>query len=273
MQTAREQHLVEFFVKDFYKRTVELEIYLQEKYHLNFVRVVSTRFDRATEAISRQVGFLSARYLQVLASQVATIGIGWGNAVSYFVDETDYFLASHLTIIPLVGGMGLLNLDTHANKLASKIATKLNAQYSTFYAPVIAASKKEANELKKSSLIASCLQAAKNVDAAFIGVGNEVESSTWRKLNYISQAETDALAQAGAIGDVVADFFDETGQRVQTDFSDRLIGITIDDLKRIPNVVAMAVGTPKTRSVRTLLENNVINALVVDQDLAEALVQ
>ncbi|BDR57570.1 sugar-binding transcriptional regulator [Xylocopilactobacillus apicola] len=269
LQNARDQHLVEFFVKDFSKRTVELEIEIQKKYNLKTVKVVSNRFNRTTEAIEMQVGFLSAQYLQSIVKDVSSIGIGWGNAVSKFVDETDYFLARKLTVTPLVGGLGLLNLDIHANNLASKLATKLGCQYSTFYAPVIAASAKEAKELKESELVSSCIEAAKNVDVAFIGVGNDVESSTWRKLEYISESETKELTKAGAIGDVVADFFDRDGQRVHTGFSNRLIGVTIDDLKKIPNVVAMAVGTKKTQSVKVLLENKIINALMIDQDLAE----
>ncbi|MFD1420682.1 sugar-binding transcriptional regulator [Lactiplantibacillus songbeiensis] len=272
LQRARDNHLVEFFVKDPDKQNCELELEIQKKYNLNSVKVVSTRFNRTSSSVLSQAGFLTAQYLRSIINNVSSIGIGWGNAISYFVAESEYITAGKLTVVPLVGGLGLLNLDIHANHLVAELASKLDARYSTFYAPVIADSEESAGELRKSSLVSSALDAAKNVDVAFIGVGNDVETSTWRKLDYITESETQELTDAGAIGDVVADFFDDKGCTVHTDFSNRLIGITIDDLKDIKNVVVTAVGEKKAKGIKVLLENHVINTLIIDRDIAEKVV-
>ncbi|EGF47364.1 hypothetical protein AAULR_25161, partial [Lacticaseibacillus rhamnosus MTCC 5462] len=40
----------------------------------------------------------------------------------------------------------------------------------------------------------------------------------------------------------MANFIDADCREVETEFSKRLIGISIADLRKIPNVVAMAVG-------------------------------
>lgn len=272
LQEARKSHLVEFFVKDVNKHIIELELALKQRYQLNDVKVVSTRYQRSAESVRNQVGMLSAQYLSSVLDKVKSVGIGWGQAVSCFVAETNYLRANNLTIVPLVGGMGALSLDVHANHLVSELAVKLNSQYSTFYAPVIAESAEVANELKKSKLVDSALSAAKAVDVAFIGVGNDVRTSTWRKLDYISETETQELEAAGALGDVVSDFFDENCQTVKTDFSNRLIGITIDDLIKIPDVVAMATGIKKAANIKILLEHGVVNTLFIDQEIAEAII-
>lgn len=271
LQIAKQEHLVEFFIKDINKDIVELELALKKRYSLNDIKIVSTRYDRSEEAVSNQVGLLSAQYMSKILNQVKTIGIGWGNAVSHFVAETNYLIANNVTIVPLVGGLGLVSLDVHANHLASELAVKLRSQYCTFYAPVIAESAQVAQELKKSTLVASALEAAKNVDVAFIGVGNEVRKSTWHKLNYITDSETKELEKAGAVGDVVANFFDINGNTVKNDFADRLIGITIEELKRIPNVVVMAVGKQKANNVKIMLDNDIVNTLFIDQSIAEKL--
>ncbi|MFC6181361.1 sugar-binding domain-containing protein [Lactiplantibacillus daowaiensis] len=99
-----------------------------------------------------------------------------------------------------------------------------------------------------------------------------MQTSTWRKLDYITKDETNELTSAGAIGDVVADFFDDQGHTVHTDFSNRLIGITIDDLKNISNVVVTAVRKKKAQGVKVLLENDVINTLIIDQAVAERII-
>lgn len=71
----------------------------------------------------------------------------------------------------------------------------------------------------------------------------------------------------------MANFIDADCREVETEFSKRLIGISIADLRKIPNVVAMAVGLAKTASLKTLLEHGLINSLFVDQDLAESILQ
>lgn len=272
LQVAKQEHLVEFFIKDVNKDVVELELTLQQRYKLNDVKVVSTRYNRSEEAVINQVGLLAARYMQQILDQIKTIGIGWGNAVSHFVAETNYLIASNVTIVPLVGGLGLVNLDVHASRLVSELAIKLRSQYSTFYAPVIAESAQVAQELKSSALVSSSLKAARDVDVAFIGVGNEVRSSTWHKLNYITETETEELEAAGAVGDVVANFFDVNGHTIKNDFADRLIGITIEELKEIPDVVLMAVGEQKAKNVQIMLDNNIVSTLFIDQSIAEKLV-
>ncbi|GAN35672.1 sugar-binding transcriptional regulator [Lacticaseibacillus paracasei] len=273
LQRAKDLGLVRFFIQDINKDIIELEVALQEKYHLTNVKVVSSTNGRTSEAIQAQVGQLSARYMASLISKgnIKSIGIGWGRAVANLVAQTDFLTAPQLTIVPLIGGLGLINLEIHSDYLVSELAMKLHARHSTFYAPVIADTAKEAKELKRSSLVSSAIEAAKNVDAAFIGVGNHVGESTWKELGYITGDEITELENAGAIGDAVANFFDINFKDVETEFSKRLIGITIADLMRVPNVVAMAVGTLKSESLSTLLKYGLINSLFIDQTLAEAI--
>lgn len=271
LQQARDNNLVEFFVKYRDKSLVQLELDIQQKYDLNLVGIVSTKYRKSKEAVSSQVGLIAAHYLKPMLQQDLKIGIGWGNAVSHFISEVDFVESKNEVIVPLVGGLGWINLNIHANSLVSELAGKLGCRYSTFYAPVIADSAKAANEFKKTSLVSSALDAAKSVDVAFIGIGNNVSNSTWRKLDYITESETNELEKCGAIGDVVADFFDADGETVKTDFSKRLIGISIEDLKRISNVVVMAVGSRKAKGIKAMLKNNVINTLFIDQSIAKQL--
>ncbi|HIX53736.1 MAG TPA: hypothetical protein H9853_01815, partial [Candidatus Sphingobacterium stercoripullorum] len=106
LSQAREDGLVHFSVKDINKEIIEYEIALKEKYKLNKVRVVSTRFDRTKEAIKSQIGELAANYLKEQFSKVNSIGIGWGSSSSYFVNEVDYMRVDNpKKIVPLVGGL------------------------------------------------------------------------------------------------------------------------------------------------------------------------
>lgn len=274
LRQAREDGLVHFSVKDINKYIVEYEIALKEKYGLNKVRVVSTRFNRSREAIKIQIGELAARYLKEQLSKVESIGIGWGLSASYFVNEVDYIRVDRpKKIVPLVGGLSLINGKIHSNYLASSLATKLDSEYSIFYAPVIAESKEEAMSLCESKMVRLALKEAQNVDMAFMGVGSAVSKSTWKKLDYIKDSEIKELEDAGAVGDVVSDFFNKDGETISTEFSKRLIGINIEDLRNIKDVVLMADGIEKAQNIRIMLDRNVGNTLFVDDVIAEELLK
>ncbi|MFM2487907.1 sugar-binding domain-containing protein [Enterococcus avium] len=54
-------------------------------------------------------------------------------------------------------------------------------------------------------------------------------------------------------------------------FSQRLLGIELQDIKKIPQVVIVATGKEKAESVQTLLKMNFITDLVIDEEIAELL--
>ncbi|WP_253295981.1 sugar-binding domain-containing protein [Enterococcus raffinosus] len=54
-------------------------------------------------------------------------------------------------------------------------------------------------------------------------------------------------------------------------FSQRLLGIELQDIKKIPRVVIAATGKEKAESVQTLLKMDFITDLVIDEEIAELL--
>lgn len=58
---------------------------------------------------------------------------------------------------------------------------------------------------------------------------------------------------------------------MRTELCDRTISIDIERLKRIPLVIGVAWGAPKTPAIRACLVGRLISALVTDQSTAEAL--
>ncbi|MDY4025682.1 MAG: sugar-binding domain-containing protein [Enterococcus avium] len=50
-----------------------------------------------------------------------------------------------------------------------------------------------------------------------------------------------------------------------------MLGIELQDIKKIPQVVIVATGKEKAESVQTLLKMNFITDLVIDEEIAELL--
>jgi DNA-binding transcriptional regulator LsrR (DeoR family) len=81
------------------------------------------------------------------------------------------------------------------------------------------------------------------------------------------------LRERGAVGDVLVHFFDRQGQPVNTPLDDRVIGMSLEQLKRVRRSVGVAGGGRKHEAIRSALLGGLVNVLITDRFTAEALVQ
>jgi len=64
---------------------------------------------------------------------------------------------------------------------------------------------------------------------------------------------------------------DRDGNVCPIELNQRVIGITVDKIKAIPNVIAVAGGTEKQDAILAALKGGYINVLVTDEKTAEFL--
>jgi DNA-binding transcriptional regulator LsrR (DeoR family) len=90
--------------------------------------------------------------------------------------------------------------------------------------------------------------------------------------NAVSEADQAALRRAHAVGDICLHFFDEQGQVVASPFDDRVLGIDLETLRKVPRVVAVAGGDRKYTAIRAALLGGWVNVLITDLAVAQRLV-
>jgi DNA-binding transcriptional regulator LsrR (DeoR family) len=83
----------------------------------------------------------------------------------------------------------------------------------------------------------------------------------------------DELRALGAVGDALGVVIDAEGQPIAHPINERVIGIGLDDLGAIPNVILAAGGPQKVPVVRATLKRGVIKTLVTDEATARALLE
>jgi lsr operon transcriptional repressor len=86
----------------------------------------------------------------------------------------------------------------------------------------------------------------------------------------VTEAEFEALRDLGAVGDVSARFFDADGAPVLGAVDDRVIGLTLEQMRRIPTRVGIAGGAEKRLPLSTALRTGLVNVVVTDIDSARA---
>jgi len=98
------------------------------------------------------------------------------------------------------------------------------------------------------------------------------DSILMREGTIVHWPELRTLRQRGAVGDINLRYFDQAGQLVSSDLNDRVIGLTLDEIRSIKKVVGIAGGEEKLNAVLGAVRGGLINVLVTDHITAEKLV-
>lgn len=270
LKEAKDKGIVRISIQHSGYGVFQLQEKIRKQYGLK--NVLIARHDRSSKISSKTlVGQLCARLVEEQLPNITTLGIGWGTTVFEYVEQASFLHTEHLKIIPLLGGVGLSHVKYHANHLAFTLAQKYGCDVSYFYAPAIAESKDMKTAFLQSELIRKTLQEGKTTDLAILGIGNPIQSSTYRSFGYIEPTDIQDLIDHQAIGDIGSTFFNKEGKAVQTDISERMIGISLHDLRKHPNIVVVTTGKEKTDSIKVLLKEQVIDHLIIDQSIADLL--
>lgn len=275
LASAREQGIVEVRINDPrspVRRVPDLEQGLVEAFGLTEARVGAPT---ASADGLQSVGRLAADLFGERLSQMRKVGLSWGSTLEAFVAEVPERVVPLLKVLPLAGGNPGLDMAGAGGTLVQALARRCGVQPSRFLAPAVVESPRTKQAITSESSIRTALDLASDVDHAFVGVGTlGVRSSvTIVEDMKLSQTELATFLAQKPAGDISGRFFDDDGVEVGPPTSERVIGVSLDDLRRVPCVVGLAAGQEKARGFRAALRTGVLDIVVLDVALAQAVLQ
>ena len=117
------------------------------------------------------------------------------------------------------------------------------------------------------------MQMAKLANIAVVGVGPMSSNATFTQFGYITPQELEILQKQGGVGDILGQFYDKDGQRLQVNFHNRLISVSLEDLKNMQHVVGIAGGEYKAEAIKGALRGRYLHSLITDENTALKLLQ
>ncbi|WP_263575992.1 sugar-binding domain-containing protein [Metabacillus arenae] len=75
------------------------------------------------------------------------------------------------------------------------------------------------------------------------------------------------------MGDISSRFVDINGQSVNHNINEKVVGITLEELKEIQFVVGVAEGLNKLESILGALQGHYIDGLIIDEATAAAILE
>jgi deoxyribonucleoside regulator len=247
----------------------ELEIALEDRYGLKEALVAATSEDRGTTELS--AGRAGAALLARVCTAETILGLSWGVSVRALADATLQRAFVCKKVVPLVGGMGKAQAQLHSNQVCADLAEKLDVECLHLAAPAIGWSSQSRSELAALPGIEDTLAEGAACDVAVMGIGGILPSSTMVEAGYFTLDEFLELKECGIVGDVCCHFLDAEGKARYPELSERIVGLTPDELRAIGRTVGIATGAEKAPGVAAVLKGGFIKALVCDRELALSL--
>jgi DNA-binding transcriptional regulator LsrR (DeoR family) len=110
------------------------------------------------------------------------------------------------------------------------------------------------------------------VNVALVGIGAlEPSRLLAASGNVFAPRELDKLRRQGAVGDVCLRFFDAEGEPVRSDLDDRVIGVTLPQLRKARRTIGIAGARRKYEAILGALRGRWVNVLITDRLTAERL--
>jgi DNA-binding transcriptional regulator LsrR (DeoR family) len=271
LKRSREQGIVEIRINDSRSRAVHLQRRLCERYGLADAVVVPSNPD--IEKTRAQVGRIAASLLEPLLKDNIRIGISWGTTLHQLVSHVRPISLKGVEIVQLHGGLGSGNPEIDGFGLAQQLAEKLSGSYRIIQAPIVVQSDELRDMLMREPRIMETLRSGAEAGIALFGIGSNLPAiSSLVRTGALTEEESLTLVQEGAVGTVCGLHIDAEGQVFSGSLNRRLVGISFETLSRIPVRLGLAAGSDKAVAVRGALRGGFVTVLVVDEEIAEAIV-
>ncbi|AYV20208.1 MULTISPECIES: sugar-binding transcriptional regulator [Vibrio] len=261
LKRARDQGIVEIKVKYHPVFGAKLEEQLKERFGLKRALIA---LDQPTEDEQRALlaGVVST-YLSSTLKDGMIVSIGQGRNVSSVSEHIGVVNPKKCTFVSSIGGIhprgGMLNAD----HISRRFAKTFGGVSETLYAPAYVRNPDLRRALLEDETVQQTMDIAKKADVALVGIGDLNESSYMVNLGWFSVQEmVEARIQQGVVGEVGGyDFYDIKGNVQDTKMSNRVIGLTIADYQKIPQVIAIAAESSKPLSIVGALRTGAVDIL------------
>jgi DNA-binding transcriptional regulator LsrR (DeoR family) len=272
LKRARENGIITITLTPPPRSAAHLERALELAYGLQEVVLVAVTDPDDHARTVRELGPFAAEALLRCVSGDEVIATAWGSSILAMVEALPYRSWPNVTIVQMLGGLGPVEAVEHSAVLTQHIAQKLGAGLRLLPAPGIVATREMAQALRSDGQVATVLETAAQADIMVVGLGvPSPQSLLLRTGTILSQKDLDTLEDACAVGDIALRYLDVDGATLQLELNDRLIGISIEQIRRSPRVIGIAGGTTKKNIIRAALRGGILDVLVTDVGTAEAL--
>lgn len=234
-------------------------------------RVITVRAaDDEPEIVAGAIGTAAAEHLDSILGPQDVLGVAWGRSLARMADTMRG--RSGAEVVQVVGGVRAPESFISGVELTRRVAERTGGRAHPLLAPLLVQTADMATALRGDPSLADAIGRFDAITVAAVGVGSWDPPNS-ALFNEFTHAERAELRSAGVVADVSGIVLDGAGRVIEAPVTARMIGISAEQLRRVPEVVAIAGGAGKGDAVAAVLRSGLVSTLVTDTATAEHLLE
>jgi DNA-binding transcriptional regulator LsrR (DeoR family) len=267
---AREEGIVEINISRKFRTCFEIEEMLREIFSLDSVRIVPQ--GESPEDTREGVGVACAGFLEQSFQDGDVVGCSWGRNLYHVGHALRPVRDKDITVVQLSGGMNTGG-ELLPQKVMELMVSKLSARGIWLNTPAVVAHLDIKKALIRDSSINEALEIGRGCNKALVGIGDFTDTASLVVTGSITREENLELKHAGAVGDILCRHYDLNGKVVQSSIADRVMAITLEELRKIPLRIGVTSGKEKAMPILGAINGKYINSLITDEETANELLK
>ncbi|HVN56577.1 MAG TPA: sugar-binding transcriptional regulator [Anaerolineaceae bacterium] len=268
LKEAREEAVVRVIIDWPIERDSQLEKEITQVFYLKKALVLKSDMLEESSAL-RRLGKMTARYLDLILEDGMTLTVCLGRSTYEVINAVTPTYRAHVNVAQAMGSIPFAVQELDSPSLARQLANKLGGKVLYLPSPLIASSPEDSQVIRRQPLIERTLNASRNADISLVGIGGlDPSSSRYVQAEVFTAEDMIRLKEEGAVGDLGGQFFTLDGKLHPCELNQRMIGLSLEEMKHIPNTIAVALGKKKTTPILGALRTGVIDVLCTDNTTA-----
>ena len=264
LEQARETGVVTITVHDEGTPIPELADALAR--HLGLRSAVVVEAGPSAEEIRTAVGGAAARLLGSTLAADEVLGLCWGRTLTAMSAALPAL--PRLTVVQVTGATGT-SVEDSPVEVVRQIAQRSGGSAYPIFAPLVVEDARTAEALRRQPGVAAAFALFDELTTAVVAVGSWDPPNS-QLLSSLEPDEQQQLLRLGVRAEVAATLLSDDGRELAPEMSTRCIAIPLDQLCRVPRIVAAAGGADKAGAVVAAVKAGLCHELVTDRSLAEA---
>ncbi len=243
LKKARDKKVVEIKINYPRESYNEIERKIEKLFDLKECIVVP-EYDNSQDTL-KEIAVELAGVLDRILDDNDYLGVNWGLTLKGVTDYLQPKRKIKINVVPIVGGLGKIETGIHTNSIAKNFADIYGGTGYVINTPAILDTKEMKQALLKDSNTKEIFKLTNKLCVAIFSYSDISWDSSYSKYGSIRNEELNYLKKLGIVGDVNLDFLNDRGESVPNKINDRVIALSISEIKKIKNVIGIAYGERK----------------------------
>lgn len=273
LKSAMDMGVIEVRIKDSVFMKSELEDALISRFPLLKRAVIVPDLVNNPQILMQDVCAALADDLPRYIKNNSVIGVTWGHALGVLSKQLPKMKRKGVSVIQLTGGYSRAVFESGALDVLKNFVDSVGGTGYQIPAPAMVDKPFIVEALKQDSQIGEILRMAQVCQTAIFSVGNLERPSIVYEMGLIDEKDYRDFSKRGAVGDCCSHFINKDGEIFDEEIDARVVGASLETIKKIPNKLLIAVGKQKAKILAAALKGGLADSLYIDEPTAEEIVR